>query len=104
MNIGIDVEETWLKELNDRIMHWEKEAETLMEKKIDSEECNEISAAFQREFNGLLSRKPVGVDDAKVQRGRASRIIPHLLPEDKKMENGHQLDAHAQDDEYGHRG
>ncbi len=61
-----DVERNWLDELERFISRWEMETETIKDKVLDPEECDNISTLFQKDSDGLLVRRPVGISDEQI--------------------------------------
>ena len=63
MTMEENVEETWMRELQEFISHWENEVNSIQEQQLDSRECSNIVEHFQRERDLLLCKKPVGISD-----------------------------------------
>jgi hypothetical protein len=66
MTLEANAGQTWMKELQDFISHWEQESEEIKERKLNQKECFTISESFQRDRDGLLARRPVGLSDEEV--------------------------------------
>ena len=66
MNMDSDVERNWLDELEKFISRWEMETETIKEKLLDPDECDNISALFHKDSDGLLLRRPLGLSDEQI--------------------------------------
>jgi len=66
MSFEVDAEENWPDELEKFISHWEQETETIKERTLDPEECDNISALFHKDSDGLLVRRPVGISDEEI--------------------------------------
>ena len=66
MDINVDVEKNWLDELERFISRWEMETQTIKDKSLNPEECDNISALFHKDSDGLLVRRPVGISDEEI--------------------------------------
>ena len=66
MDFNVDVEKNWLDEMEQFISRWEMETETIKNKSLDPEECDNISALFHKDSDGLLVRRPVGISDEEI--------------------------------------
>lgn len=74
-----DRQQAWVKDLHNFILYWEKEVDTLKEKKINPNACNEIVEVFHRDRDMLLCRRPSDVSD--------EIIISQLSPLASKLDS-----------------
>jgi len=66
MDFNSDVKKNWWNEFEQFISDWEGQTHSIMEKSIDNEECDNISALFTKGSDGLLLRKPVDISNDEV--------------------------------------
>lgn len=66
MSFDSDIHKNWLEELERFIYLWEQEAESIKQKTLNLNECNDIAEVFQRGSNGLLVRRPLGISDEEI--------------------------------------
>ena len=66
MDINVDAEKNWFDELEHFISRWEMETQTIKDKSLNPEECDNISALFHKDSDGLLVRRPVGISDEEI--------------------------------------
>ena len=66
MDINVDAEKNWFDELEQFISRWEMETQTIKDKSLNPEECDNISALFHKDSDGLLVRRPVGISDEEI--------------------------------------
>ena len=66
MSLESNDEKSWLNELEKFISHWEQETESIRQRSLDLDECNNITDVFHRDSNGLLVRRPVEISDEEI--------------------------------------
>ena len=66
MSFEVDAKGNWLDELEKFISHWEQETESIRQRSLDLDECNNITDVFHRDSDGLLVRRPVGISDEEI--------------------------------------
>jgi hypothetical protein len=68
MNFNGNEQRDWDSEFEDFFIHWEKEVEALKEHSLGLEECCKISKEFYRDWDGLLVRRPLGLNELSLER------------------------------------
>jgi len=66
MDLTSDVNKTWQDEFEQFISHWEGETHSIMNRSLNNEECDNISALFTKGSDGLLLRKPVDISNDEI--------------------------------------